>query len=197
MKKVIYYISIIGLLLFLTGCEDNNVNTLKENIQKLDFTGNLITYQAYYHNVIEFDKEAGSGITHVFEKDRKLFAEYTGTIKYGINLSKVKIDVKGKEINVFIPKATIIGEPNVSKDDFKAENFIESKDSWINKNPITADDSTEAFNQAQDSIKEAALNDDSLLILAQKRAKVIIEENIRELKDINKNKYTINWEYES
>lgn len=194
MKKVIILITIILTTLCLTGCNNGNIKNLKENIQKMELTGNLVTYKAYYHNVVEYDKKAGSGITHLFEKDRKLFIEYTGTIKLGIDLSKVKIDVKGNTINVLLPKAIIIGEPNVDKDDFKEENFIESKDG-INKNKITAEDASNAFNEAQKNMKLAASNDNELLSLAQKRAKIIIEENIRQLSNLNEKKYNINWEY--
>ena len=127
-------------------------------------------------------------------KNIKMLIEYTGTIKLGIDLTKVKIEVKNNEINVFIPKAKVIGEPNVDKDTFVEKNFIESKDG-INKNKITADDSSEVFDDAQKKIKKEASNDEELLTLAQTRAKVIIEENIREFSQLNDNQYTINWEY--
>jgi hypothetical protein len=125
-----------------------------------------------------------------------MFAEYTGTIKLGVNLSKVKVDVVGDKINVFIPKATIIGEPNVDEEDFKPENFIESKDSWINSNPITADDSSKAFDEAQAEMKRNVLKDEQLLDMAQKRAKDLIEENIKQFSGISSDDYTINWQYE-
>ncbi|MBP3444318.1 MAG: DUF4230 domain-containing protein [Bacilli bacterium] len=173
-----------------------DIETLSENVKKIELTGNLITYEAYYHNVIEYNKDAGSGLTHLMERDRKLFAEYTGTIKYGIDLAKVKIDTNGYEINVFIPKAKLIGDPNVDKDDFKEENFIESKDSWINKNSINGNDSSSAFDQAQKEMKELAEKDEETLALAQKRAKILIEENINQFCGISQKNYTINWEYE-
>ncbi len=196
MKKFKLSLTIALLIGCLAGCEKSSTESLAENVKRIELTGNLVTYQAYYHNVLEYEKKAGSGITHMLEKDRKLFAEYTGTIKYGIDLSRVKIDVKDNEIMVFIPKAKIIGEPNVDKDDFKSENFIESKDGFINKNPITADDIAEAFDQAQTDIKENAQNNTELLDMAQKRAKAIIEENIKQFSGISESKYTINWEYE-
>ncbi len=195
MKKIYILIAIIFTFTCLTGCESKE-KVLSENMKKIELTGNLVTYQAYYHNVLEYDKKAGTGILNLFEKDRRLFAEYTGTIKYGINLSKVKIDVKGKNINVFIPKAMVIGEPNVDKDDFKEENFIESRDSWINPNPITADDIAQAFDIAQQEMKATAEQNEEVLAMAQKRAKVILEENIREFSGLSKDEYTITWEYE-
>lgn len=194
MKKVIIVMTLIITALCLTGCGKGNIKDLSENIKKMELTGNLVTYKAYYHNVVEYEKEKGSGITHLFEKDRKMFIEYTGTIKLGINLTDVKIDVNDDEINVFVPMAKVIGEPNVDKNNFKEENFIESKEG-INKNKITADDSAEVFNKAQKSIKENASKDKELLSLAQKRARVILEESIKEFSQIDEKKYTINWEY--
>lgn len=193
-KKNVFILIIVSILL-LNGCGKNSVKHLKENMKKLELTGNLVTYEAYYHNVVEYKKDAGKGITHILEKDRKMFIEYTSTVKIGIDLTKVKVDVSGNDINVFIPKATIIGEPNVDKDDFKKEKFIQSKDG-INKNKIDANDSTEAFDQAQQDVREAVLNDDVVLSIAQKRAKVLIEENIKQLSGLSDNQYNINWEFE-
>lgn len=195
MRKYILLIVLFLTVISLSGCEKAKVEDLSQNIKKMELVGNLVTYKAYYHNVVEYDKEAGSGLTHLFEKDRKLFIEYTGTIKLGIDLTNVKIDVKGNEINVFIPKATIIGEPNVDESDFKKENFIESKDG-INKNKITVEDAQKAFKKAQKQIKKSTANDKELLLVAQKRAKVIIEENIKQFSQLNEDEYIINWEYE-
>ena len=196
MKKYFICVLLVMIILLISGCENNKNELTTENIKKLELTGNLVTYQAYYHNVIEYDKPVGAGITHLLEKERKLFAEYTGTIKLGINLSKVKIEMKKNSINVFIPKAKIIGEPNVNKDDFDANNFIESKDSWINSNPITADDSASAFDKAQKEMKEIAMNDEELLSQTQQRAKILIEEKIIQLSGLNRKDLNIMWEYE-
>ena len=43
----------------------------------------------------------------------------------------------------------------------------ESKDTGINKNPITADDSSAALKQAQDNMRESASKDEKLLKQAQ------------------------------
>ena len=98
MKKIILLIMVI----LLTGCGKGNVEELGENLKQMELYGNLVTYQAYYHNVIEYEKKAGSGVTHLLEQDRELFVEYKGTIKLGISLDEVTIDVQGNEINVKI-----------------------------------------------------------------------------------------------
>ena len=91
MKKVLMLMIVILSMICLTGCGKSKEEIISESVKKIELTGDLVTYQAYYHNVIEYEKPVEKGITHVFEKERKLFAEYTGTIKLGINLSKVKI----------------------------------------------------------------------------------------------------------
>lgn len=195
MKKVFILISLLLTTLCITGCNQKNEENLAQNMKKIELTGNLVTYKAFYHNVIEHEKEKGSGVSHWLEKDRKLFAEYTGTIKLGINLSEVKVDVKGNQIDVSIPKAIIIGKPNVDKDDFKEENFIESKEG-INKNTITGEDVSKAFDKAQANMEENASGDTELLSIAQKRAKIVLEEKIKQLSGMPEDKYVINWKYE-
>lgn len=192
MKKVSKYIVILSMIIMLSACDNKN-ETLSENIKKLELTGNLVTYEAYFHNVLETTKDSNS----IFKKDRKLFAEYTGTIKLGIDLSKVKIDVQGDTINVLIPKAKIIGEPNVDESDFKKEKFIESEDGFLIKNPITGDDISKAFDDAQSEMKKSAESDEQLLSTAQTRAKIIIEESINQFAGLSSKDYTINWEFES
>lgn len=192
MKKVSKFIVILSMIIMLSACDNKN-ETLSENIKKLELTGNLVTYEAYFHNVLETTKDSNS----IFKKDRKLFAEYTGTIKLGIDLSKVKIDVQGDTINVLIPKAKIIGEPNVDESDFKKEKFIESEDGFLIKNPITGDDISKAFDDAQSEMKKSAESDEQLLSTAQTRAKIIIEESINQFAGISSKDYTINWEFES
>lgn len=195
MKKICVLLSIVLSTLCLTGCNNEDINNLSQNLKKIDLTGNLVTYEAYYHNVIEYTKKKGTGITHFLEKDRELFAEYTGTIKLGIDLTKVKIDVKGNQVKVTLPKATIIGEPNIDKEDFNANNFIESSEG-INKNPITIEDASNAFNEAQNNMKNDAANNNDLLSVAQKRAKAILEETIGQFSGLSEDKYVIEWEYE-
>lgn len=192
MKKVSKFIVILSMIIMLSACDNKN-ETLSENIKKLELTGNLVTYEAYFHNVLETTKNSNS----IFKKDRKLFAEYTGTIKLGIDLSKVKIGVQGDTINVLIPKAKIIGEPNVDESDFKKEKFIESEDGFLIKNPITGDDISKAFDDAQSEMKKSAESDEQLLSTAQTRAKIIIEESINQFAGLSSKDYTINWEFES
>lgn len=195
MKRILYVIPII-FILFLTGCSKNSVDDLEKNLSKIELTGDLVTLETYYHNVAEVEKEAGTGITHWFEKDRKLWIEYTGIVKIGIDMSKVKIETNGNKITVYIPKAEIISKPDVLDEEFSKESFIDSQDGLINKNKITVEDSTKAMKVAQDLMTENVKNDTQLLKIAQKRARNLIEEYINQFSGISNKLYTIKWEYE-
>ena len=194
MKKTNLFIIVLCIMvLTLTGCGTDKTKILNENMKKIDFTGDLITYQAYYHNIIEYDKQKDSFL----EKNRKLFAEYTATVDLGIDMEKVIVTQKDENtINVFLPKAKIINGPNISKEDFDENKFIESSDNLIFKNNIDANDSTNAVMQAQKEMKEAVNKDEELLDLARIRAKIIVEENIRQVIGLSDNAYSITWEYE-
>ena len=194
MKKTNLFIIVLCIMvLTLTGCGTDKTKILNENMKKIDFTGDLITYQAYYHNIIEYDKQKDSFL----EKNRKLFAEYIATVDLGIDMEKVIVTQKDENtINVFVPKAKIINGPNISKEDFDENKFIESSDNLIFKNNIDANDSTNAVMQAQKEMKEAVNKDEELLDLARRRAKIIVEENIRQVIGLSDNAYSITWEYE-
>ena len=187
MKKTNLFIIVLCIMvLTLTGCGTDKTKILNENMKKIDFTGDLITYQAYYHNIIEYDKQKDSFL----EKNRKLFAEYTATVDLGIDMEKVIVTQKDENtINVFLPKAKIINGPNISKEDFDENKFIESSDNLIFKNNIDANDSTNAVMQAQKEMKEAVNKDEELLDLARRRAKIIVEENIRQVIGLSDNAY--------
>ena len=51
MKKVSKFIVILSIIIMLSACDNKN-ETLSENIKKLELTGNLVTYEAYFHNVL-------------------------------------------------------------------------------------------------------------------------------------------------
>lgn len=195
MKRILYVIPII-FILFLTGCSKNNVDDLEKNLSKIELTGDLVTLETYYHNVAEVKKEAGIGIMHWFEKDRKLWIEYTGIVKIGIDMSRVRIETNGNKITVYIPKAEIISKPDVLDEEFSRESFIDSQDGLINKNKITVEDSTKAMKVAQDLMIENVKKDTHLLKIAQKRARNLIEEYINQFSGISNKLYTIKWEYE-
>lgn len=216
MRKKIYLILCIVMMIFLCSCAtptklnngENNLNAgieeytesikvaeIEKEIEQPDLTQirsicKLATLECYYHNVAKSVKEAGTGITHLGEKDRKFWTEYNGVAKIGVDMSRGSMDVKGTEITIYIPEAEILSiKPNSES----VAVPIADTDS-ANSNPIEAEDVTEAINIAQEDIVAKIQNDSSLLVNAQDRAKKLIENYINQLGEISGVKFTIKWE---
>ena len=194
MKKFIYIMIPLLTLVCLTGCQQSDAKNVEKSMSKIELTGNLVTLEAYYHNVADYEKKAEGGIIHLFDKDRTLWIEYTGTVKLGIDLSKVKIKPNGNQITVIIP-ATEIFDVNINEKELSKNVFIVDKDGLFNGNKLTMEDSANAVKEAQDTMKENVQNDTQLLNNAQRRAKNLVEGYIEQLSGISSKLYTINWEY--
>lgn len=194
MKKI-YFSIIICSIFILTGCGKTDIKKLEKNLSNMELTGDLIVQKVYYHNVADYKKDAQSGLLHIFDKDRDLWVEYTGTVELGIDLTKVKVETKGNKINVFIPKTKIL-TPNIEQKGKNSFKFYDSKDGLLNGNELTMVDSTKAVKAAQDEMLKAVKKDTQLLRTAQIRAKNLIEERIAIFSEIDDSEYTIEWTYE-
>lgn len=207
-KNILIAIMICGLFTFLcAGCgKDSGKNHAVENTEKTTEESSapspdiaqirsiceLATLECYYHNVAISTKEKGKGLSHIGEKDREFWIEYSGVAKLGVNMSKVSMEIKDKEIVITIPKAELLGLSNYS---FSEDSYI-SEDDGINKNPITSENQTQAVKEAQEDIRQKFADDDAMLMRAQERAKNLIENYIRQLDEIWGTTYQITWIYE-
>lgn len=209
MRKRIIPLAIMLLLSVsvICACTNNasNLSETKENaendsaestycpeISQIRELCELATLECYYHNVAKSEKEKGSGLLHIGEKERTFWIEYSGSAKFGIDLSKVTMDINGEQITITIPRAKLLGLSDYS---FTEDSYI-SSDDGINKNPITAENQTEAITAANEQIEQLFANDETMLIRAQDRAKVLIENYINHLGELAGIEYQINWIYE-
>ncbi len=191
MKKVKMVILLILTLSLVTGCTKNKFDT-ELSLAKIKSICEMATLKTYYHNVAVLEKEAGSGLAHIFEKDREMWVEYTGIAKIGIDMSKLDIDVNGKTIKIILPAAEILSL-DIDTDDFSKDSFIYSEDSIINKNEITADDQTQAINNAQENMRKSIEANSQLMTNAQDRAKELITNYINQIGDLAGIEYKIEW----
>ena len=138
MKKGIACLMMIGTLIgvsFLSSCskkedpspETNDSLEQEEKLPEKDLEQEIIkrasvpdisqirsicelaTLECYYHNVAKSIKEKGKGLSHIGEKERVFWIEYSGVARFGINVSKVTMETKGNEILITIPKAELLG----------------------------------------------------------------------------------------
>ena len=197
MKKKIIVTIILIIIVVLIGIffiTRNNKNVEKKpDITQVRAICNLATLETYYHNVAKIDKSAGSGINHWFEKDRKLWIEYTGTAKIGIDMSKVDMQFNEENITIKLPKAQLL---SIDIGEIDKESYMYSSDSWINKNEFTPEEETEAINIAQNEIKKNVENNSQLLLTAQSRAKDLIEQYLIQIGEWTNTNYQINWVFE-
>ena len=184
MKKI-YFSLIICCILILTGCGKNDITKLEKNLSSMELTGDLIVQKVYYHNVADYKKEAQDGFLHIFDKDRDLWVEYTGTVELGIDLTKVKVETKTKILT-----------PNIEQKGKNSFKFYDSKDGLLNGNELTMVDSTKAVQTAQEEMIETVKKDTQLLRTAQLRAKNLIEERIAIFSEMDESEYMLEWTYE-
>ena len=195
-----YTVIIIGILLIslLSGCgksEDKEAaKSTEPDIMQVRSICKLATVECYYHNVAKSEKPAGTGIWHFGEKDRQFWIEYTGTVKLGIDMSKVQMKVNGTDVTVTIPEAEV-QQVNVDDDSYNSDSYIFSEDG-INKNEITAEDATGAVENARNEMIKTAEENTALLVNAQERAKKMIENYIMQLGETTGTEYQITWKYE-
>ena len=67
----------------------------------------LSVLEGYFHNVVKYRK---SNPDRLFLKsnDTHFWVEYTGVAKYGVDASKVTLEMSGNEITITLPKAHML-----------------------------------------------------------------------------------------
>lgn len=182
---------------FLSGCskKDNTAATKQENVPQLDAIKNicqLATLECRYHNVAKSKKTAGEGLVHLGEKERIFWIEYTGVAEISFDLNELKMKTSGTNIKITLPEPTITTQ--VDPDSWTPGSYVISDDHWIQKNPITADDQTQAINEAQLAMEENLRNNSSLLTTASQQAKELITNYIDQIGEATGTAYTVSWE---
>ncbi len=153
---------------------------------------NLATLECYYHNVAKSTKEAGTGISGWFEKERKFWIEYTGIAKIGIDMSDVNMTIEGQTVTITLPEAKLL-DIDINQDSLSKNSYISDGDSKLNSNKITAEDQTKAINDAQEEMSKSVMSNKSLLLTAQSRAKDLIENYIKRLGELSNIEYSLVW----
>ena len=198
-KVISLFLSALISVGIFTGCnskQEENTDTPDgtPTIEQVRNICKMSTLECYYHNVAKSEKIADSGLTHIGEKDRKFWIEYTGIARLGVDMSKVKMDIKDEKIKISLPKAEIQGI-DIEKNSLNKNSYISSEDGF-NSNEITADDQAKAIDNAQKEMKISIQKNSALLTNAQSRAKTLIENYIKQLgKAVYKN-YEITWDYQ-
>lgn len=189
MRKLSLLVCLFLIVGMLGGCAKEKKKIESPDLEQVKFICELATMDYYYHNVAKSTKKAGDGFSHIGEKDREFWIEYTGKISAGINMEKVEMKVNGNVVTVTIPEVEILSS---GVDKISTDSYISSGDGW-NKNKITAEDQSNAIDDAQREMERTFLNNGNLLKNAQERAKMLIANYIHQLGKASGVEYEIKW----
>ena len=183
MKRAAAIVLLIVVIVGLCACKPRGNKDLRE--EDIRAICELATLECYYNNVAKINKEADN----IFQKDRKLWIEYEGKVTLGIKMSDVDIDINGATVRITLPKAEILSKDYAVYED----SYIASKDGWLFKNEITADEQTEAIEAAQAEMEKAINDNKALHMKAEDRAKELIENYIMQIGETFNKEYTLEW----
>ena len=185
MDRMIKRFLIAALILagcLLTGCTTQK-NTDFSRIKRI---AELATYECYYHNVAAFEDP---GYNFVFKiGNKKVWIEYTGIVKIGIDASKIFIkETENNVVDISLPNSEII-DSSIVKNSIR-EPLIENGILAA----ITAEDKVEAMAAAQKNMVETASQNHKLIEQSNERAKALIENFIKAVGENVGKEYSIQW----
>ncbi len=183
------------LLLLCVGCTSKTTEPteiIEPEEGRLKSICQLSVLEGYFHNVVKYRK---SNPNRLFLKsnDTHFWVEYTGVATYGVDASKVTMEISDAEITITIPKAHML-YCKVDSTSLDENSYIVAKDSF----KVTSDDSKAALVQAQDELQEEASNYEELLTLAQQRVQQLMEDYVKNIMSVSgkdESSYKINWVY--
>ena len=189
MKKLLSLLLCLCIVFSSTACgqEEAVIPDIEPQESIMRNICELATLECYYHNVAKYDKKDAEGILW-WKKDQRLWIEYAGIVKVGIDASKVTMDVDNDTVTISLPEAKVLG---CSIDDatLNESSYIVEKGSAN----IDARDQSKILDEAQKKMESAAKKNNILLSNAQQRAQDLLEDYVENLGNGIGKKYKIKW----
>lgn len=189
MKKLIPLCLSVVLICTCISCSTKKGQTQEPQISQMRSICELSVMECYYHNVAKFLEKDASGFLF-WHKDKHFWIEYSGVVRLGIDASLLSLEVDGTSVSITLPEAKILS-CTVDSSSLSEDSFIVDQGSA----PITADDQTFAFSEAQLRMEKQAANDKVLLINAQQQVQTLLEKYINNIGDMIGVEYAIHWNY--
>lgn len=197
----IVMIALMTMCLALSGCSagssldkriDDLRNKNKPDVNKIRNICELATLECEYRNVAKSTKAPESGILHIGEKTRKFWVEYRGKVEISFDVSKIEMEQDDTNIHVTLPEPKLTC--SVAQDSSDDRKYIIEPDQFLQKNPITADDQTQAIKSAQESMREQVVNNSSLIQTAERQAEELIENYIKQIGELTNTEYHVTFD---
>ena len=165
------------------------------DISKIKNICELATLKCTYNNLAKATKEAGEGLIHFGEKERKFWIEYKADVEISYNSELIQMEQDGTNIRISLPEPKV--ECTIDPTSWNENSYIIAKDQWIQKNPITADDQKNAVAESKKELENRVKENASLMETAESQAKQLIENYINQVGDVIDVKYNITWDEKS
>ena len=185
---------IIALILIssfvLCGCGKESKAEIE--LSKAQRIAELATLKAYYHDVIKVEKDKSGAIFGLGDIGyKKMWVEYTGIVSMAVDVSKIIISQPDENgvVTVKMPKEVIVGEADIDEESI-SEPLIDK--GWFTK--ITTEERKAALIDSQSKMLEKAKADKSMQNQARERAKLLLEEYIKNVGTALGKEYTVKWE---
>ncbi len=192
MKRIMALLLIVFMMILCEACQKTEESvdiSIEPQETQMKAICELAVMDCYYHNVAKYKEEEAAGFW-LWKKDKHFWIEYSGVVRFGIDVSALKIESNDDEITITLPEAKVLS--------CKVDSSSLTKDSYIvdkKSADITAEDEKTAFADAQKRLAETATNDKALLAKAQQRAQTLLEDYINNIGDVVGKVYKINWIY--
>ena len=178
------------MLCMSTACGQSMAMDTEPNVSQMRSICNLAVMDCYYHNVAKFREEGEGGFFGIGRKEKHFWIEYSGVVRFGINAAYVTVDASGTDLSITLPAAEV-QSCKVDSSSLTENSYIVAKDS----DDITAEDEVKAFEEAQVILEDQARNDQTLLMQAQQRAQILLENYVDNIGDAVGKEYHITWVY--
>ena len=192
MKRITALLLAFSMMLLCAACgktEEPAQISIEPQEAQMKAICELAVMDCYYHNVAKYKEEDAAGFWFL-KKDKHFWIEYSGIVRFGIDVSALKIESDGDEITITLPEAKVLS-CKVDSSSLTEDSYIVDKKSA----DITAEDEQAAFAEAQKKLEEAAANDKALLTKAQQRAQTLLEDYVNNIGDVVDKEYKIKWIY--
>lgn len=166
MKRAIAALCVATLACSAVGCGEEKKEAIP-TFSNATYIAQMATLKCYYHNTAKLSHEGSWFFNNGY---KRMWMEYSGIVKYGIDADKVTIspDANGHKVIITVPPAHVLDDPDVNEKSFSkplvSTGFATS---------ITAEEKTEMFDKAQQSMLKQAKTDSALLAQAEARARTI------------------------
>ena len=193
MKRIISVLLVALTLLLMAACGQQASGSEAQSVvepkaSQMKSICELATMECYYHNVAKSDTMKK---VLWWNTDRRLWIEYTGIVKAGVDIDKIDMKVDGNTLTISLPKAEILS-CKVDKDSLTEDSYVVEKHG-LGAGKITADIQTKTIRTAQENLKKAAKEDNELLSQAEERAKNLITDYVNRMGEATGETYEIKW----